>query len=159
MWGFLNSRALVKVKCFPGSQASMSKRQFTCKSASEGAIQFCVQAVVHCDRNLHQHTAFTLKSFAFADLVSLCTADWKYWDNRGPSLCSSLCFFCSRRKYISGYGFTTFNRHIFDQPFRKRPLTETAITTMKNTEGGLLLICLWLLWNASVLKQFSALPQ
>lgn len=67
-----------------------------------------------------------------------------------------VCFFCSRRKYISGYSFTAVNKHIPDQPFRKCLLSDTAIRRIKNAEGGLLLICLWLLWNALVLKQFSA---
>lgn len=72
--GFFNSYVLVKVKCFPGSQAR-DKRQFMCKSASEGAVQFCAQAVVQCVKNLHQNTSFRLKLFVFTDFVLLCTAD------------------------------------------------------------------------------------
>lgn len=136
---FLNSHVLVKVKCLPGSQAR-DKRKFMCKSAPEGAVQFCVQALVQYVRNLHQNTAFRLKSFLFTGFILLCTADWTYWGNtEGPHfvvLCFFLCsFFCSRRKYSSCYSFTTLSRHILDQPFRKCLLDDTAITTVKNTEG------------------------
>lgn len=161
---FLNSHVLVKVKCLPGSQAR-DKRKFMCKSAPEGAVQFCVQALVQYVRNLHQNTAFRLKSFLFTGFILLCTADWTYWGNtEGPHFVV-LCFFSVVFSAQEGNTFLvtvllhlvgTFLTNLLENVFWLiLQLQQWRI----QRDGWLLLICLWLLWNALVLKQFSAVPQ